>query len=298
MIYTLGEILLDVIIQPDGTSAAVPGGSMLNASVTMVRKGADVALISELGKDLTGDFILRFLKTNGINTHFIHRYGRNQTSLALAFLDEQAKPNYSFYKTYPENRILNLPGRFTNSDILAMASFYSIDPAIRSQVRKLIQTAKQYQTTLFYDPNIRHKRHLKNIEITQAVEENLAFADIIKGSDEDFTNIFGKDTPEDWYRKIRQINPEAPVIITLGENGSMAFVNGKTIKQKAVKTKVVSTVGAGDAFDAGIISSLSKLNKPLSQIRHDEWKTILESASQLASVVCGSTKNYIPAEKL
>lgn len=293
MIYTLGEILLDIIIKPDGSSSAVPGGSMLNASVSMAKKGLDVAIISELGKDLTGRFISQFLKSNNIITDFVTYYPEKQTSLALAFLDNYAKPSYSFYKTYPQIRILHRKPVFKNGDILAFASFYSVDPAIRKEITEIAFSAKDNNTLIYYDPNIRHKKHLGDKSIIKSVKENFALADIIKGSDEDFTNIFGAGSPDFWYQQIKNFNAKAPVIITMGKKGSVAFVNNKEIKQKALKTEVISTVGAGDAFNAGIIYGIVKNNKKPLEITCDEWQDIIEHATVLATKVCSSIKNYI-----
>ncbi len=109
MIYTLGESLMDIITSIDGNTIAKPGGSLLNVSVSLSRAGKDVSLISEIGDDETGSQLIRFLHENGVNTDFITIYKNNQTSKALALLDENSKPSYTFQKAYPVIRSLANP---------------------------------------------------------------------------------------------------------------------------------------------------------------------------------------------
>jgi fructokinase len=294
MVYTLGEILLDVILKANGETHAVPGGSMLNASVSMAREGIKVSIISEIGEDRTGRFILDFLKTNGIETEAIHTYHHSQTSLALAFLDADGKPEYSFYKTYPENRKLLTSIPFKPNDIFVYASFYSVDPALRTDVLKLIRKAKANGATLFYDPNMRQKSHLKNLNIFQSVQENISMADCIKGSNEDFSNLFGTHQESFWLQQLRELNPHAPVIITYGDQGSKCFTGKFVLEQPAEKVKVASTVGAGDAFTAGMISQFLSLNKKLEELTGQDWKMILQKATSLSSKVCAVHENFVP----
>jgi len=100
MIYTLGETLLDIIINHNDAITATPGGAMLNVAVSLARRNSAVALISELGDDNVGAKVKRFLEKEGIDTTLLQFCKTAKTSLALAFLDEHAKPSYSFYKTY------------------------------------------------------------------------------------------------------------------------------------------------------------------------------------------------------
>ena len=293
MVYALGEVLLDIIIRQNGKAAAVPGGAVLNSAISLAHKGIDVSLISEIGNDNTGNLITNYLKENKINTSFIQQYPDINTSLALAFLDENAKPDYTFYKRYPDKRSLLKNMEFKEDDILVFASFYSIDPAIRKEVVSIIEKAKKSGSTIIYDPNIRHKHHLSNKNIDIAIKENLSFANWIKGSDEDFTNIFGEGNPDIWFEEIRKLNDDAIVIITLGDKGSVCYTKDFKTEQPAQKVKVVSTVGAGDAFGAGMIYGFLKTGKNLNDLTGSDWKYILEQATKLSADVCKSELNYV-----
>ena len=293
MIYTLGETLLDIIFDIIGNVTSTPGGAMLNVAVSLARKEAAVTLISELGDDAVGSKIKGFLEENGVNTSFINFYDNSKTSLALAFLDEEAKPSYSFYKTYPEKRKLIKDMEFTSNDYLLFGSVYSLDPAIRKDILEIVHKAKSQGAVVIYDPNIRHAHHLSNLKVIDSVFENIALADIVKGSDEDFTNIFGEGDPDFWAGKIKEYNPDSMVVNTLGAKGSVLFSENRKIVKTSKPVEVVSTVGAGDAFNAGMLFKMSTLGKRLGELTFADWNTILDSGTRFAVEVCASKENYV-----
>ncbi len=293
MIYTLGETLLDIIFDNNGQTTATPGGAMLNVSVSLARMNIHVSLVSELGDDETGNRIISFLKNNGVNTNLINSYHRVNTSLALAYLDEEAKPAYHFYKTYPKDRSLVKNIVFTASDFLLFGSVYSLDPAVRNDIVTLVEAAKRQEAVVVYDPNIRHAHHLSDVRLRRAVTENMAMADVVKGSDEDFTNIFGKGTPDVWAEKIKKINPAAVVVVTMGVKGAVAFADNQSVFCAAQKVKVVSTVGAGDAFSAGLLYKLNRYQQKPAALPIEIWSEILQEATRRAASVCALKENYI-----
>ena len=297
MIYTLGESLLDIIFDTTGKVTATPGGAMLNVAVSLARRATKSILISEWGDDMVGDKIDSFLKDNAIDTTFIRRYKNIKTSLALAFLDEEAKPSYSFYKHYPEKRSLITNMNFTAKDFLLFGSLYSLDPAIRKDILTIVKKAKQSGAFVIYDPNIRHAHHLKNINIKEAIIQNIAISDMVKGSDEDFTNIFGDGDSAFWIDKIKTINKEAIIVNTLGAKGSVADVKGVLIEKSSLPVKVVSTVGAGDAFNAGMLFKMNQLKNSISGLSLNQWNNILYTATLFASEVCGLNENYVKKNK-
>ena len=295
MVYTLGESLLDIIFTSIDNIAAKAGGSMLNTAVSLGRRGLEVSMISEIGDDETARIILNFLEKNRVHTKFIKKYYQQSTSVALAFLNEKKKPTYSIHKSYPAIRDLPLPGKFFEEDILAFGSMYSIEAAVRNSLIQALALAKQSNIIRIFDPNIRSHR-IDEGSLRNALFENFAFANIIKASDEDLQNIFGKKSNEEYYSEIKKINPGAIVIITLGPEGVVAFNNGIYTKLPALEVELVSTVGAGDAFTAGIIWFLTKNNIKGNQIlgmSPSSLDRMLEAGNLFASEVCGSIDNYI-----
>jgi len=296
MVYTLGESLLDIIISSIDDAVVRPGGAMLNTAVSLGRSDIEVALITELGDDDTSNLITSFLKSNNVTLNFIKHYSNNTTSLALAFLDNNKKPKYTFIKNYPKIRELSVINNFTSDDILLFGSLYSIDKKIRQSILSIVNNALNNNATIIYDPNIRNAHHLEDVELMNSIIENIKLSDIIKGSDEDFTNIFGSSNPHKQISELRKINNKALIIITLGADGVIADFNDQTIKLPAIETNVVSTIGAGDAFNAGIIVALNKSklkNEDISKLTTNIVENILKSGLHFSSKVCASLDNYL-----
>jgi len=298
MVYTLGEMLLDVI-----TEKEIPreryiqhghaGGAMLNTAVSLSRSGIKTTLISETGDDEIATFLLNFLNNNRVQTNCIKQYRNTLTSVALARLDTRKKPTYTFLKNYPRLRSLVSPERFQAGDILLFGSLYALDPAIRPAIGKIQTKARNTGSLILYDPNIRQAEQLSDEKRKTALYENLQTADIIKGSDEDFDAVFGRQTPEKHVATLQNLNPGAVIFLTLGAKGALVSWKKQMLIKPAKTVPVVSTIGAGDGFNAGVIAGivhrgLSKAQLPL------HLESLLDSGISFSTAVCGSKDNYIP----
>ena len=122
----------------------------------------------------------------------------------------------------------------------------------------------------------------------------MSFADIVRGSDEDFMNIFGADNAEQAYEAVRQY---CPTLVYTASNHFVAIQSPTvTAKFKVPEITTISTIGAGDNFNAGIIYGLYKKNvkkTDLDKLTIDDWKKIQEIAVSFAANVCQSYDNYI-----
>jgi len=296
-IYGLGETVLDIIFKDGQPQAAKAGGSVLNSIVSMGRMGLPVSFISEYGVDDVGELIDNFLNNNGVNTSSVHRFEDGSTSLALAFLDEKNDAHYTFYKDFPGKRLdIEFPV-IQNEDIVQFGSFYAIWPEIRTKIKKFIQSAHDTNALVVYDPNFR-KSHLSELgSLKPLIIENMRMSSLIRGSDEDFLNIFRVNNPDEAWDVVR--NYCSCLVYTANTEG--VYVRTNTFSGKfPVKTITpVSTIGAGDNFNAGMITSIyrNKIDKNrLDLIGQKEWADIIETAVDFATHVCLSYENYISEE--
>ena len=305
MIYCVGETLLDVVqrsfdAEGKGTNAELrsnPGGAMLNAAVSLARAGLQVGLVTELGDDAAAEFIIDFLKKNNVETHWVQQYARLKTSVAYAVLDENKKAAYRFEKYYPDQRELIPVMQFNKRDVVLFGSLYSVEEGIRSELMKILYTARHAGSTLIYDPNIRQNSIEKEHSQWQKVLENIKIADVVKASDEDLRALFGKQSPEKLLQSVRDINPRALVIMTTGAKGLLCLWKDMVFKIPAQKVELVSTVGAGDGFNAGMIYGW--INQKYSAVKlqtlgFESIKKFLQWGILFASEVCASDDNYIP----
>lgn len=296
-IYGVGETVLDIIFKGGQPQAAKAGGSVLNSVVSMGRMGLPVSFISEYGMDDVGELIDNFLNENGVNTSSVHRFEDGSTSLALAFLNEKNDAHYTFYKDFPGKRLdIDFP-HLQKEDILQFGSFYAIWPEIRTKIKKFVQSSHDNGALVLYDPNFR-KSHLSELgSLKPLIVENMRMSSLIRGSDEDFVNIFRVNSADEAWEVVR--NYTSCLVYTANTEGVYVRTNSFSGKFPVKSITPVSTIGAGDNFNAGILTSIYRNNitrDQLATIGSNEWRKIIETAVDFATHVCLSYENYISPE--
>ena len=127
--------------------------------------------------------------------------------------------------------------------------------------------------------------------------ENIEYADIIRGSDEDFRLIFGMDDP---VKLVQELGIGSKILIyTRNEKGAEVIHKSGRVKVQAEKIDPVSTIGAGDNFNAGLVHYLLRegvKRQDLGEIGSQEIRQMLETGIKFASHVCLHYDNYISAE--
>ncbi len=294
-IYCIGETVLDIIFRDEKPIAAEPGGSMLNSAVSLGRAGLPVYLISDFALDQPGNIIHDFLLRNHVSTNYIDRFDSGKTALALAFLNENRDADYSFYKLFPKKRLSISFPIIKKEDIILFGSFYALTKSIRKKLTGFIRMARAQGAFILYDPNFRES-HLPELEkVRPWIMENISLSNMVRGSDEDFKLIFGADNAAQAYRYIKEAG--CPVLIYTQNKGNVELLSRETHRAFSVKPiDVTSTIGAGDAFNAGIIYSVATLHPTLTgSATPSVWMldSLINSGIRFSANVCQSLENYI-----
>ncbi len=298
-IIGIGETVFDIIFKNNQPISAKPGGSIYNALISLGRLKQPALFISEIGEERVGNIIKEFLEENTVSSQYICSLDRGKTPLALAFLDDQQKADYLFYYDYPEKRLDCAVPEINENDIVLIGSYFALNPALRNSLLEILQFAQTRKAIIYYDVNFR-KAHIHEVRhLMPALLENFEFADIIKGSDEDFEHIYDEHDACLTYKEHIEFYCKN-FIYTQGEKGAMVF--GKNFHKRYPVNPVVpvSTVGAGDSFNAGIIYGLIKYQVTLDELRagvsEEKWDSIVKCAVDFSAFVCGTYDNYISAE--
>jgi fructokinase len=296
-IYGIGETVFDIIFKNGQPQAAKPGGAMLNSTVSLGRIGLPAYFISEYGKDNVGNLIDEFLSINGVNSDYVYRFTEGNTGLALAFLNDRNDASYTFYKNYPDKRLdIEFPEIFQD-DIILSGSIYAITPEIRERFRMFTKYAKKKKAILIYDPNFRPTHSSDLQSVLPLIIENMQTAAIVRGSDEDFRNIFNCMTADEAWETAGKYCQ--CIVYTASERG--VYVRTPNFKGMFPVEKIipVSTIGAGDNFNAGMIAALYRegitIDK-LGKIGVEEWEKIISTGVEFATDVCLSYENYISSD--
>jgi fructokinase len=296
-IYGIGETVMDIIFKNGQPQAAKAGGSVLNSAVSIGRMGLPVSFISEYGNDAVGDLIDDFLKGNGVDPSNVYRHKDGSTSLALAFLNEKNDASYTFYKQFPEKRLdITFPA-IAKDDIVQCGSFYAIWPEIRTKFKAFISSAMENGAFILYDPNFR-PTHASELEaLRPLVIENMQMTTLLRGSDEDFKNIFGVNNADEAWEVAKQYCK----CLVYTANAEGVYVRTTSFSGKFPVNKIVpvSTIGAGDNFNGGMITAIYQ-NKFKAEELHllgeAEWSKIVGMGVAFATHVCLSYENYISVE--
>ncbi|MCK5136928.1 MAG: carbohydrate kinase [Bacteroidales bacterium] len=294
-IYAVGETILDIIFRENQPKAAKPGGSSFNASITLGRLGAPITFISEMGNDRVGDLIQDFLEENGVDSNYMSRYENGQSAIALAFLNDKSDAEYQFYKDYPHQRLNVEFPELQKDDLLMFGSFYALNPGIRPRVKELLDKARRAGTMVIYDPNFRSTHAPNRDDLLSVIKENMDYATIVRASDEDLVNIFNVNNPDDAWKQIR---PHCSILIyTANVHGVHLRTEGLEVHMDVERIEPVSTIGAGDTFNAGLLYGIYRNGYKMEQISSlgsKEWEQLLKGAIDFSREVCLSYDNYLP----
>jgi fructokinase len=289
MFVVIGEALVDLVGQRGGqTFAAHPGGSPANVALGLARLGQPTVLITELGEDAFGQQIRAHLGASGVVVDVAGRLAGG-TSLAIATL-AAGVAGYDFRIVWDVAGLAPLPieTRCLHTGSLATA----LSPGA-SAVRLLLERERERgRVTLSYDPNVRPALLGDAPGARPEIEELVALADVVKVSDEDLAWLYPGESAEDVARRWLSRGP-ALVVVTRGEKGVYAVSPRLEIGRDAATVQVADTVGAGDAFTAGLLDGLATAgliggDRRDALSRADEWTlaAVLDRAATVAAITC------------
>lgn len=294
----IGETILDIIFRNNQPSAAVPGGSVFNGIISLGRMNVEVCFISEIGNDKVGSIIKSFMEENNVKTNYINIFPDGKSPVSLAFLNDKSDAEYTFYKDYPKQRLDVTFPIINEDDIVIFGSFYALNPALREKMTELLDYAKERKAIIYYDPNFRSTHKYEAMRLTPTIIENLEYADIVRGSDQDFENMYGLANINKIY--IDKIKFYCPNFLCTAGSKDISLRTLSLSKEYQVEPlEAVSTIGAGDNFNAGIIYGMLKYDvryRDLNNMSEALWDKVILCGKDFSANVCMSFNNSISPE--
>ena len=294
----IGETIMDIIFKDGKPTAAVPGGSVFNGIISLGRLGVPVSLISETGNDRVGDLIIDFLEDNGVEHNGVIQYQNGRSAISLAWLNEKNDAEYMFYKDYPSARLEVSWPEINSDDIVMMGSYFVLNPVLRPKVKDFLDYAREHGALIYYDFNFRSSHKHEAIKIYADMLENLEYTDIVRGSVEDLENLFGNGDAAKVYK--REIEFYCKNFLCTDAGGDIKLITPSvSMDFKVDKIPTVSTIGAGDNFNAGVVYGLIKYGvrrNDLANLDEGTWTKIIQCGKDLAADVCQSFNNSISKE--
>lgn len=183
-------------------------------------------------------------------------------------------------------------------DIVMIGSYYAVTPQLRDKVKELLDKAREKGAIIYYDVNFRSTHKNEAIKLLPVILENFEYADIIRGSVEDFENMFGLTDADKVYKsKIEFYCPH--FICTHGGKGIRLYTKNIKKHYEVYPLQTVSTVGAGDNFNAGVVFGLLKYRicrDDLDELSEDDWDHVIRCGKDFSADVCMSLNNSISKE--
>ncbi len=301
-LYAIGEMLIDFTAQePGALETAVTfrknaGGAPANVAVCVAKLGKRASVVTKLGKDAFGNFLVETLKREKVNTDFVFRTDSANTALAFVARDAKGERSFSFYRNpsadmlLDEEEIKNVP--FERGDILHFGSVDLCDAPVKGAHIAAIAQARAAGALISFDPNLRYSLWKTPNELLAVVRDFLPLADILKVSDDELSDITGISDEKEAVSTLFNGRVKL-VFVTKGKGGASAYTRTAEVWQPTdTASAVVDTTGAGDSFIGTILYQL--LGRELGTLSEGELTQMLQRANRAATVVV-SREGAIPA---
>ena len=264
----IGEALIDFIPQEKNcrlkdvngfTKAA--GGAVANVAGTVAKLGIKAKLLTKVGKDPFGDYLLECMKKQNIDISYVKQTSLYDTSLAFVSLDDKGNRDFKFYRKTAADLAYAIEDIDESClDDVKIIHFCSVDlvPSSMKEAHKyLLELAKKHNILISFDPNLRFSLwHDLNL-LKETVLEFMKYANIIKISDEELAFITGCNNINEAKDSILKDNCEL-LIYTKGKDGAEIFTKNNHLVIDGLKVKAIDTTGAGDSFIGAFIYQLLK----------------------------------------
>ena len=296
MILCCGESLIDMIPEQniEGNSGFVPhaGGAIFNTAIGMGRLGCPVGLMSGISTDIFGQRLITELTESNVDTSNVILSDRPTTLAFVQLNDGQA--TYLFYDENSAGRMIEVEDMPNQLEAVTAFLFGGIslhgDPGAEAYVQFAEMHAEG--SVVMVDPNIRPSFISNEILFRDRIERMFRLADIVKVSDEDLNWLFPESgSLEAKVSHLQKLGPTI-VVLTRGSYGVQAWKHEENpIFVDSLKVDVVDTVGAGDSFNAGFLTSLAKaglLNKAaIKLIAESDIVSALDFGVHAAAITVG-----------
>jgi fructokinase len=250
LIVGLGELLWDLF--PEGKHL---GGAPANFAYISTLLGNEGSVASCVGEDELGAEALKYLSDHSLNCTHIQRTSDYPTGTVNVEVNSGGQPNFEISHPVAWDFLAwtedwqQLAGR---ADAICFGSLAQRSPQSRKTIQLFVEHTRSESLRVF-DVNLRQKFYSADV-----LRWSCEHADLVKMNDEEFPEVLRllglphKEIMES-ARGLCDVFNLKLVCISRGQNGSLLITKKSSHAHPGIAVKVMDTVGAGDAFTAGLV---------------------------------------------
>jgi sugar/nucleoside kinase (ribokinase family) len=294
-VLSVGEVLIDFVSTKSGVSlknapqfVKCAGGAPANVAVGISKLGTRSAMVSKVGDDSFGKYLIAELHAARVETSGVVRDPDHKTRLAFVSLMKNGERDFEFWEQEPADGHLEISDvdrkSIVDATIVNIGSFLLLRNPSRATALHVAKEARTLGREVCYDPNLRLSLWKDQEEGKKVMLAMIRLSTITRMNDEEAKFFTGIGAIEGAAEKLRRYGP-ALVVITLGSKGCYfqtarlsGFVNGFRIRP-------VDTTGCGDGFLAGLLHGLSQSEKKLEDYLPEEMRAICTVANAVGALV-------------
>lgn len=294
MFLVCGEALMDVFAGGDTPTGMTldtrVGGSPFNVAVGLARLAQPVSLLGAVSSGFLGERLVTALRGEGVATDTVARVDA-PTTLSVVGIDARGVPSYAFYGERGADRQLDAPAlAAVPAGLLAihLGSYTTVVQPIADTLRSLVEQRRD-RTTISFDPNIR-----LNVEPNVAIWRDtlqwmLPRCHLLKISEEDLGLLLPGETPQAFAAHALAQGVRL-VVVTRGGDGALGWTASAQASVPTPAVEVVDTVGAGDTFQAAMLTWLAEHDAlapaALAALSPADLDAALRFAAGAAAITC------------
>ncbi|MCX8671523.1 aminoimidazole riboside kinase [Gilliamella sp. B2865] len=288
-VWSLGDAVIDLLPFGEMNYRACAGGAPANVAIGIAKLGLPSGFIGRVGHDPFGHFMEKTFCEHHVDCQSLEKDEEHRTSTVVVDLGENGERSFTFLVSPSADQFLSeqaLPD--FNQDILHFCSLALVGTTCRQTLKQAIEKLSDKNGLISFDINLREQMWQDKNEMRTIITQFCHDADILKLSDEE---LFWLTESQDWHVALDKLQQHynAPLkLVTKGRDGSIVLWQGKTFTFDSFHVNSIDTTGAGDAFVAGLLSSIALSGMPEDKLMLESMMTIASACGALATTKKGA----------
>lgn len=288
-VVVAGEALVDLILRPDGSITAVPGGGPFNAARTLARLGIETAFLGGLSADRFGHDLRTRLEEDGVRLGMPVPLNL-PTTLALAELDEGGAASYRFYFAGTSAPLVTAEDARAAFDaeatVLHVGTLGLVFEPMATTMEALVAGIGD-DVLVFVDPNCRPLTIADRDAYIARLHRVLARADVVKVSGDDLEYLSPGVDGLAACSDLLALGPQVVLFTDGAETVHVLVRGGGSFSVEVPSVEVVDTVGAGDSFGGGFLATWVDAGLSRTDLADlPALRTAVERAVVVAGITC------------